>query len=714
MVDRPVWVFANQYDGSANPNWIHPDIPDPNNSSIIAPWGPVQEYMGLVGSHEVGHGFGLAHDGVNHLQAVPEYLAGSSQYYAGHTTGATDAATSWGAIMGGSELRSLTQWSMGEYAGATNTSQDDLSIIAGHLGYREDDHGGTITNDVLNPTDATVLTLVDNFVTASGIIERSSSTINDYDVFEINFDGAPAKATIRIDTPPPAIVKDGAGVGVDGNFVGVSNLDVEMRIYEEGDLSSPMHTTMSDDATNALYTIESPSGIYYVVVDGVGYVPGIGADYGYSDYGSLGQYTLTAAVTPDLFYVTTEVDQVDSNNDERWISLREAIMAANDASGAAYIHVPRGHYTLDLTDTEQGNARYNDLDVTGDVRIFGEGAGLTVIDNSGLGSSNYRSFDVAAGGANLELSRLTIANSSTYFDPGLAVRVLADSSLTVNDGAIANHLVNSPVTAVDGAAIYSAGGDVTIRRSVFTGNETTTGSGAAVAVVGGGADAPKVTIGESIFALNDDYNSHPNVYIGFSPGPNDLLNEGYNLYDDKSGGFFDATTAAGDHEGTADYVVTTVADTFYHDDNEYSLSLREAVALANDNDNTPEEIWLPAWTYYLTRRNGDPNAADHDIEFGDLDIFDTVTIRGAGASNVQVIQQVAAYQDFDAVFDLVGDFDESTFVDQSDISDWYANYQGPYDSQWDANDDGTINMEDYDAWVANIWERLTLVNVVGV
>ena len=333
--DSPAFVFANGFNGTSRANWIHPD-----DTNIGEDWGPVQEYIGLVGSHEMGHVMDLRHDGVtSRSAAVNAYLGdpangynGDTEYYGGHTTGATDAPTSWGAIMGGSELRSLTQWSQGDYAGASNAFEDDLAIIASQFrdytdptstGYRTDDHEGTITSGVLDPTDATPLALVDGFVTDSGIIERSSSTTNDYDVFEIDLGSTPVDAAIRIDTPAPVMVRAGTGsdVGVEGNFVGVSNLDVEMRIYREGDLNSPIHTTISDNSTNAAHTIVNGSGKYYVVVDGVGYIPSIGADYGYSDYGSLGQYTVgvrLTAPTPNPLGDYNRDGTVDSSDYTVW------------------------------------------------------------------------------------------------------------------------------------------------------------------------------------------------------------------------------------------------------------------------------------------------------------------------------------------------------------------------------------------------------------
>ncbi len=80
-------------------------------------------------SHELGHAFGLSHDG----RSNP-----AEEYYEGHGSG----ATGWAPIMGVGYYRQLTQWSKGEYARANNT-EDDLAIIGSpwNLPRASDDHG---------------------------------------------------------------------------------------------------------------------------------------------------------------------------------------------------------------------------------------------------------------------------------------------------------------------------------------------------------------------------------------------------------------------------------------------------------------------------------------------------------------------------------------------------------------------------------------------
>jgi hypothetical protein len=76
-------------------------------------------------SHEVGHNFGLNHDG-NATQG----------YDSGHGA--------WAPIMGVGYDHPISQWSKGDYAGANNTSQDDVAIIRGVTGARADEAGTSI------------------------------------------------------------------------------------------------------------------------------------------------------------------------------------------------------------------------------------------------------------------------------------------------------------------------------------------------------------------------------------------------------------------------------------------------------------------------------------------------------------------------------------------------------------------------------------------
>lgn len=116
--------------------------------ALVFGQGPGTE-IGEAISHEVGHNFGLGHDGTK-----------ANGYYEGRGE--------WAPIMGSGYDRGFTQWSSGEYTRASN-QQDDLAIIARTAPLRTDDHGD-------DPATASVLLPL---VPVSGII----SSRTDVDAF---------------------------------------------------------------------------------------------------------------------------------------------------------------------------------------------------------------------------------------------------------------------------------------------------------------------------------------------------------------------------------------------------------------------------------------------------------------------------------------------------------------------------------------------------
>ena len=199
-------------------------------------------------SHEVGHTFGLGHDG-----------QGFDEYYSG--------ANGWAPIMGSGYYQSLVQWSNGEYSGATN-QQDDLVIISTKTPYRQDDHAGSIAE--IGPND--VLIFIDGILdTMTGIIERNT----DIDLFRFEFGG---EALVNFNITPGT--RD-------------TNLDILTKILDstgtEIAISDPQNTL------SAFFTdLQLEAGIYYLRIEGTG-KSGV-----YSDYGSLGFYTITGSANVSL------------------------------------------------------------------------------------------------------------------------------------------------------------------------------------------------------------------------------------------------------------------------------------------------------------------------------------------------------------------------------------------------------------------------------
>ena len=415
-----------------------------------------------------------------------------------------------------------------------------------------------------------------------------------------------------------------------------------------------------------------------------------------------------------MYVVSTTADVVDGDHSFGNLSLREAVQLANGQADAAILLIA-GRYTLDRSGVEAGDASFNDLDITTDLTIIGDGAGVTVIDVA-LGSaptSDLRIFELSGSGASLQLEKLTLQTDSTPGLGGMVVYAHGGTDLTITESALVNN-----TSAQGGAAVSASGANVTLQRSVFTNNEVTNGAGAAIAMTSG-----SLTISDSVFALNTASFPFGSLPPNVVAGPLvTKTNNGNNLYDNAAGGFFDTTPGAGDHLGSVDYVVTSVADTFDHSDDAYALSIREAIDLANQSGGA-SEVWVPAWALTLTRDRqtyGGGSVTDTDVAFGDLDISDSLTIRGvSGLTSVAWKAGVT-----DKVFDLLGDYNGNGIVDPLPIDpsedyDWWDSQNGsgsgtPADWEQyaaDGDDDGDVDTDDETIWSNHTGNTLDLFGV---
>jgi hypothetical protein len=207
-------------------------------------------------SHEAGHSLGLAHDGT-----------ASSEYYHGHGSG----EISWAPIMGVGYYSNVTTWSRGEYRSANNDTgsanygrgPDDLAIITSWngFGYRADDYG----NDLGSASP-----LTGPSVNLAGII----GTTTDVDVFRLQAGRGTASFTVRPFTPGP-------------------NLDVKAELLNSQWVAVATADPPTSLTASLSFTIPA-AGTYYLRISGVGAGnPLAPSPTGYTDYGSLGRYTLT-------------------------------------------------------------------------------------------------------------------------------------------------------------------------------------------------------------------------------------------------------------------------------------------------------------------------------------------------------------------------------------------------------------------------------------
>lgn len=211
-------------------------------------------YSATVAAHEIGHTLGLNHDG----RTTP-----SEEYYAGQGA--------WTPFMG-SGIHGIFQFSPGDYANATNKQDDFATMVATGLPLLPDDAGNTAAS-------ATSLGARTDY-TVEGVI-----TSRDVDYYEVG----PCTAA-----PSVGAVGSGVASGLD--------LRVDLRTASDGLVaySDPpsdeivvggfAHRIASGMDADRISPSGGP-GTYLVKVRGVG--NGDPITTGYSDYGSVGTYTLS-------------------------------------------------------------------------------------------------------------------------------------------------------------------------------------------------------------------------------------------------------------------------------------------------------------------------------------------------------------------------------------------------------------------------------------
>ncbi|MHB9116106.1 MAG: DUF7402 domain-containing protein, partial [Thermoleophilia bacterium] len=212
--------------------------------------------IGEAATHEAGHTLGLFHDGVTNVTG----------YYQGHGSG----ETGWAPIMGSGYYRNLTQWSKGEYTGADNTENDLARMLLFGIANRPDDVGndaGSATPLPAGPTPQT-----------TGLI----GSTGDADVFSVI--SGPGTLTVSATVAPLG-----------------SNLDIALELRDQA--GSLLAAGNPADLLGASASASVSTGTYYVTVRGTG-KPTPPAS-GYTDYASLGAYTLTASVPPVITHTVT-------------------------------------------------------------------------------------------------------------------------------------------------------------------------------------------------------------------------------------------------------------------------------------------------------------------------------------------------------------------------------------------------------------------------
>lgn len=208
-------------------------------------------------SHEAGHTLSLVYDG----------QTTGVEYYTGHGN--------WAPIMGVGYDRPIVQWSKGEYSQA-NHFEDDLAKMLNFGAIdRPDDYGDSIAA-------ARPLTGVKPFIW--GII----SSRTDVDFF--SFEAGAGRTTITASPSPRG-----------------PNLRIQLSLYDSNG-SLITSSSVADNGTSGVLPVtlstNLPMGNYFASVDGIG--SGNPLSDGYTDYASLGQYTLSVTLPGDGTWAATD------------------------------------------------------------------------------------------------------------------------------------------------------------------------------------------------------------------------------------------------------------------------------------------------------------------------------------------------------------------------------------------------------------------------
>jgi len=402
-----------------------------------------EKYTAEAATHEAGHTVGLYHDGVT----------GGSAYYSGHN--------GWAAIMGVGYYQGLVQWSKGEYPGANN-AEDDLTIMTGYgFTVRPDDHGDTAAS-------ATPLVVTNSTsVSGGGIIERPTDTDH--------FSFLTGAGTVTLNV-------SGAARS--------ANLDVNAELYNS--LGGLMASANSSTSLNASISLLLSAGSYTLVIDGVG-----NGDLvtGYSDYGSLGEYSISGTiVNPGVAQPPVAVASATLTNGPAPLTVTFSSSGSYDPDGtisawlwsfgdtnsagtsvATHTYAAKGVYTAVLAVTDSAGLSDTDsvaITVTGPPSVptglSAAAASSSQINLSWTDTSNDETgfaIEGSADGINWTTLPIVGANVQTYANTGLPAGTKYDYRVKAVNGAGESGYTNT-ASATTQASLAMHIGDLDGTQSV--------------------------------------------------------------------------------------------------------------------------------------------------------------------------------------------------------------------------------------------------------
>lgn len=497
-----------------------------------------------IAAHESGHNFGLSHDGIEGST--------SGEYY--YPKGGI-----WGPIMGAAYQVPVSQWSAGAYAGATNTEDDDLAVITnrdaggpilisaalpdgsaydlnqgaciasgdsnnpkpGDVWYavgpngdcdpageqltlnfeyvdRADYAADEVGNDAAN---AQALDNEDGSFTATSVIEQTS----DVDVFAVTTVGGELKASVDVASISPNLDAKLTVTDADGKVLGEDNPAAER-------VSASVASGLDASVTVA----DLPAGTYYIAVDGVGAgdpTTATDADAGgYTEYGSLGNYTLSGTAEP---FVTEDI-VIETPEDGADVTGGADVDVTGTATPDATVALTVGSKVVTVTADADGNW-------AGTVKANEYGDTVIVASQSidGIEIAGTDSVTVTAPPAPLTAPVITAPVDGTSTEdntPTISGTGVAGATVTVMvTGADGSEVTAEVVVAADGTwtldvATELANGDYTVIASQTLDGVTSEDSAAVaftVAVPAGNGGNGNGGDDDDLATTGSDFNAAP-------------------------------------------------------------------------------------------------------------------------------------------------------------------------------------------------------------
>jgi hypothetical protein len=378
--------------------------------------GPGSEkYVAEAISHEAGHNMGLSHDGTS-----------ATGYYQGQGSG----ATGWAPIMGVGYYQALVQWSKGEYLDA-NSLQDDYAVMQSNgLPLSTDDHGSTTAT--ATPLGGSSGGGVSSLA-SQGVIERPG----DIDMFSFAAGAGTATFTVA-----PAARS--------------SNLDALVTLRDAA--GNVLATVNPVEALNASFSVALPAaGTYTLAVQGTG--KGDPLITGYTNYGSVGQYQVTASVPTPASQSPTAVIAPSTLRGTAPLTVNFSGAGSSDPDGSIVAHAwnfgdgSTGSGVLVSRSFGTPGSYLVQLQVTDNSGLVGASAVTVTVDPT-VAVLNMRVADIAMG--------LTVAKNGSA-KATAAVKVLDETGQPVTGATVAGSwsgLVNGSATAttdVAGLARFTSG-----------------------------------------------------------------------------------------------------------------------------------------------------------------------------------------------------------------------------------------------------------------